>query len=397
MGNGCSSEKSLHAVEDTVTNNLSIETNNNKRKSLLTKERENLTRHDSTSTTSTTDGSENVSKRNSLVMDKELSQLSYQKKYEEFERSRKTGIMERGFGNHLLGNHLLKNIEENNKLDRWNSFDSDLNKDEKENQFYLEIGDVETQDTKNTFESKFNNIKESTRYNNKTLKANPRKPSLVPSNTSSYDSSYEDNEWLTALKTVFTKFAKFGQILASGKEMYQISWKKFCKDCKFVDNTNLVTGDIDIIFIKNRVRGQRYIDFSAFMKCVDEIADRKLAPTCKDPLERREIVYKRIMGVDPDLKGVTQSSKSRNVRRMTDHNLYPIIHKLRFDETRNNINDLTPRYTSLANLNNQTASLNRRRTSILSLTSSDMSSGSPPVPLNNSKLSTLASWVFLSY
>ena len=43
--------------------------------------------------------------------------------------------MERGFGNHLLGNHLLKNIEENNKLDRWNSFDSDLNKDEKENQF----------------------------------------------------------------------------------------------------------------------------------------------------------------------------------------------------------------------------------------------------------------------
>ena len=43
------------------------------------------------------------------------------------------------------------------------------------------------------------------------------------------------------------------------------------------------------------------------MKCVDEIADRKLAPTCKDPLERREIVYKRIMGVDPDLKGVTVS------------------------------------------------------------------------------------------
>ena len=36
----------------------------------------------------------------------------------------------------------------------------------------------------------------------------PSKTSLVPSNTSSYDSSNEDNEWLTAIKDVFTKFAK---------------------------------------------------------------------------------------------------------------------------------------------------------------------------------------------
>jgi len=387
MGNGCSSEKSLHVIEDTGTNSLHAETNNNKRKSLLTKESEKLRRNTSTSTVSTTDEVE--SKRNSLVIEKELPDTSYQQKYQEFEKSRRTGIMERGFGNHLLGNHLLRNVEENKKLERWNSFDSDLNKKEDENQFYLEIGDVENQDTKNTLESKVKNLKKSLKKKNskRILKAMPSKTSLVPSNTSSYDSSNEDNEWLTAIKDVFTKFAKFGQILASGKEMYQISWNKFCKDCKFVDNINLVTGDIDIIFIKNRVRGQRYIDFSAFMKCVDEIADRRLASTCKDPLERREIIYKKIMGVDPDLKGVTQSSRSRNVRRMTDHNLYPIIHKLRFDETRFNAND--HRFNSLANLNNQ--AVNRRRTSILSLASSDISTGSPPTHLYTSKLSTLAS------
>jgi len=385
MGNGCSSEKSLHVIEDIGTNNLYIETNNSKRKSLLRKGSEKLRRNTSTSTVSTTDGVE--SKRNSLVIEKELSDPSYQQKYQEFEKSRRTGIMERGFGNHLLGNRLLKNIEESNKLERWNSFDSDLNKKEDENQFYLEIGDVENQDTKDILESKVKNVNESPKNSKRMLEAMPRKTSLVPSNTSSYDSSNEDNEWLTAIKDVFTRFAKFGQILASGKEMYQISWNKFCKDCKFVDNINLVTGDIDIIFIKNRVRGQRFIDFSAFMKCVDEVADRKLASTCKDPLERREIIYKKIMGVDPDLKGVTQSSKSRNVRRMTDHNLYPIIHKLRFDETRYNAND--HRFNSLANLNNQ--ALSRRRTSILSLTSSDISTGSPPIHLHTAKLSTLAS------
>ena len=40
------------------------------------------------------------------------------------------------------------------------------------------------------------------------LEAMPRKTSLVPSNTSSYDSSNEDNEWLSAIKDVFTRFAK---------------------------------------------------------------------------------------------------------------------------------------------------------------------------------------------
>ena len=56
------------------------------------------------------------------------------------------------------------------------------------------------------------------------LEAMPRKTSLVPSNTSSYDSSNEDNEWLTAIEDVFTKFAKLVDFIIV---MVMVNNKKF--------------------------------------------------------------------------------------------------------------------------------------------------------------------------
>ena len=56
------------------------------------------------------------------------------------------------------------------------------------------------------------------------LEAMPRKTSLVPSNTSSYDSSNEDNEWLTAIKDVFTRFAKLVDFIIV---MVMVNNKKF--------------------------------------------------------------------------------------------------------------------------------------------------------------------------
>ena len=57
---------------------------------MLRKGSEKLRRNTSTSTISTTDGVE--SKRNSLVIEKELSDPSYQQKFQEFEKSRRTGF-----------------------------------------------------------------------------------------------------------------------------------------------------------------------------------------------------------------------------------------------------------------------------------------------------------------
>ena len=56
------------------------------------------------------------------------------------------------------------------------------------------------------------------------LEAMPRKTSLVPSNTSSYDSSNEDNEWLSAIEDVFTKFAKLVDFIIV---MVMVNNKKF--------------------------------------------------------------------------------------------------------------------------------------------------------------------------
>ncbi|XP_078494081.1 uncharacterized protein LOC144749578 [Ciona intestinalis] len=161
-----------------------------------------------------------------------------------------------------------------------------------------------------------------------------RSPSPAPRSSSSLSNRIKEppDPIIETLHNAFFRFARYGEVNSEGREMNNKNWAKLCRDCDFIDNKNVLVGDIDVIFSRHKPKGTRLVEFEMFMNCLNEIADRVIGSKVKDEKLRREIIYNRVIGKAPEYVGITSVSKTGNVDRMTDHTLYPVSHKMRFDE-----------------------------------------------------------------
>ncbi|XP_039269969.2 uncharacterized protein LOC120344723 [Styela clava] len=158
-----------------------------------------------------------------------------------------------------------------------------------------------------------------------------KRKSPTPSRSGSPRPRSEPDPIMETLEDAFFRFARYGEVNSEGREMNNKNWAKLCRDCDFVDNRTILTGDVDVIFSRHKPKGQRLIDFDMFVKCLEEIADRKYKAITDDKNRRRK-VFENVIGKAPEYVGITGISKTGNVGRMTDHSLYPAGHKMRFDE-----------------------------------------------------------------
>ncbi|XP_057704876.1 tubulin polymerization-promoting protein family member 3-like [Corythoichthys intestinalis] len=132
-----------------------------------------------------------------------------------------------------------------------------------------------------------------------------------------------------SLLKAFSRFAVYGDTMASGKEMNGKNWAKLCKDCKIIDGKNVSGTDVDIVFSKVKQRTARVITFDEFLQALHELAPKRFKGKSRE--DAIAAIYKLTEAGEPSKSGVTKSVRSGAVDRLTDTSLYTGSHKERFD------------------------------------------------------------------
>ncbi|MBN3321046.1 TPPP3 protein, partial [Atractosteus spatula] len=136
---------------------------------------------------------------------------------------------------------------------------------------------------------------------------------------------------MALLQEAFRKFAIHGDTKATGKEMNGKNWAKLCKDCKIIDGKHVTSTDVDIVFTKVKAKTARVITYDEFHKALEELAPKKFKGQSNE--EALKSIYKLIEGKEPANVGVTKTTKTGAVDRLTDTSKYTGSHKERFDES----------------------------------------------------------------
>nr|XP_033797733.1 tubulin polymerization-promoting protein family member 3-like [Geotrypetes seraphini] len=140
-----------------------------------------------------------------------------------------------------------------------------------------------------------------------------------------------ENSELTVLEDSFRKFSVYGDTKATGHEMTGKNWAKICKDCKVIDGKSVTSTDVDIVFSKVKQKSARVINFEEFKKALEELAAKRFKGKSKE--EAFDAICHLIAGKEPASLGVTKTTSSGAVERLTDTSKYTGSHKERFDES----------------------------------------------------------------
>lgn len=127
-------------------------------------------------------------------------------------------------------------------------------------------------------------------------------------------------------KSTFEAFAKHGKSGQKVEGMDNKNFSKCCKDCKIIDGKKVTSTDVDITFSKYKTKGARTITYDQFEKAVLDLGSKRFGPD--------ELVDKLRNLLTPDKvanAGVTKTSKTGGVDKMTDASQYTGSHKERFD------------------------------------------------------------------
>ena len=101
---------------------------------------------------------------------------------------------------------------------------------------------------------------------------------------------------------------------------------KLCRDSKIIGK-NCTTTDIDIVFKKVVIKGERRIDFQQFQQTLFLLAQIKFAGDA-DGLNK---IQKLVLASEP-AKQATEAKAGGIYAKLTDTSLYTGSHKLRFDK-----------------------------------------------------------------
>nr|XP_039256319.1 tubulin polymerization-promoting protein family member 2-like [Styela clava] len=134
------------------------------------------------------------------------------------------------------------------------------------------------------------------------------------------------------LRKVFQTFCVHGKTDKSKtNEMDGKNWSKCCKDTKVIDGKLVTSTDVDIVFSKVKAKAARVITFDQFQEALKELSKKKFKKM-KTADEQAQAIYQMIVaGEGPTNQGVTKTSKTGGVDKMTDASQYTGSHKERFD------------------------------------------------------------------
>merc|ERR1712110_784642 len=131
---------------------------------------------------------------------------------------------------------------------------------------------------------------------------------------------------MDAARASFEVFAKHGKPAASGQDIDNKNFSKLCKDSKIVNKT-CTTTDVDIVFSKVKAKGSRTITFDQFCEALKELAKKRF----KGQENGFDQCIELAGNASPTAKGVTKTSKTGGVSKMTDTSQYTGAHKERFN------------------------------------------------------------------
>uniref|UniRef100_H2Z4T4 Tubulin polymerization-promoting protein family member 3 n=1 Tax=Ciona savignyi TaxID=51511 RepID=H2Z4T4_CIOSA len=122
------------------------------------------------------------------------------------------------------------------------------------------------------------------------------------------------------LEAVYKKFMVMGDSKAT--KMNSRNFVKCLKDSKVL-GAKESSNSADIIFSKVKAKTEKTIDFRQFMQALEKVAEEKKVP--------KEDIFARVAGSSgPVMSGVTKTSKTGGVEKMTDTSQYTGSHKERF-------------------------------------------------------------------
>merc|ERR1712002_598288 len=113
------------------------------------------------------------------------------------------------------------------------------------------------------------------------------------------------------LKETFLRFCQVG--VPGAKNMTGKNFVKLCKDAGLVDNKKVTTTDVDIEFSKRIPKGQK-MGYKEFKLSIEVLSRRKDVDV--------QTVFQKISDSAPAMNGVTRTSKTGGVERMTDGKNY---------------------------------------------------------------------------
>ncbi|XP_078482238.1 tubulin polymerization-promoting protein family member 3-like [Ciona intestinalis] len=122
------------------------------------------------------------------------------------------------------------------------------------------------------------------------------------------------------LEAAYKKFMVMGNSKAT--KMTGKNFAKCLKDCKVLGPKES-TNSVDIIFSTLKPNSEKTIDFKQFKVGLEKIAAEK-------KISKEDVFNKVINGGGPVMVGVTKTSKSGGVEKMTDASQYTGSHKERF-------------------------------------------------------------------
>jgi len=130
------------------------------------------------------------------------------------------------------------------------------------------------------------------------------------------------------IKGAFKKFAS----KAEGKEQTSSDFTKWCKDAN-VFGKACNSNHVDISFTKVKPKAAKTITFLELDALITEMAKKYKDDHKIDEDKAKEDIKEKLGNATPKLHGVTKTSKTGAVDKMTDASKYTGTHKERFDET----------------------------------------------------------------
>jgi len=119
---------------------------------------------------------------------------------------------------------------------------------------------------------------------------------------------------------------------ADGKEQTTADFTKWCKDANVIGKT-CNSNHIDISFMKVKPKASKTITFLELDPLLTEMAKKYKDDHKLDEAKAKEEITDKLIKATPKAHGVTKTSKTGGVEKMTDTKNYTGSHKERFDES----------------------------------------------------------------
>lgn len=119
---------------------------------------------------------------------------------------------------------------------------------------------------------------------------------------------------------------------AEGKEQTTADFTKWCKDANVFGKT-CNSNHVDIAFAKVKPKASKTITFNELDALITEMAKKYKDDHKVDEEKAKDEIKDKLIKATPKAHGVTKTSKTGGVEKMTDTSKYTGSHKERFDES----------------------------------------------------------------